>query len=175
MTDTRINGYAEAFLATAYAEGLLSEVEDELFRFARTFEASDELRFALTDQHVPAARRQQIVEDLLGGKATSVTVALISMAVSTGRAADLPKIVDEVVQRSAKGRGEAVAEVRSAVALSADQQTRLASALSTATGKQVTVRNVVDPSVIGGVVTTIDDDVLDGSIRTRLNQLREAF
>ncbi|HKY14551.1 MAG TPA: ATP synthase F1 subunit delta [Microthrixaceae bacterium] len=175
MSDTRITGYAEAVLAIAYAEGQLAEVEDELFRFARTLEGSDELRSALTDPHVPAARRQQIVEDLLGGKASSLTVALVSMIVGAGRAADLPKVVDEVVSRSAMGRGEAVAEVRSAVALSADQQNRLAAALADATGKQITIRNVVDPSVLGGVVTTIDDDVLDGSVRTRLNQLRDAF
>ena len=80
------------------------------------------------------------------------------------------------MQRSAADRGEAVAEVRSAVALTDEQIARLAAAaLKARTDLDVTVQNIVDPTVMGGVVTQIGDSVLDGSVRTRLNQLREAF
>jgi len=61
------------------------------------------------------------------------------------------------------------------VPLTEEQLARLADALKARTSKDVTVRNVVDPSVIGGVVTTIGDDVLDGSVRSRLAQLRDVF
>ena len=64
MSDARIDGYARALFEVARAEGTIDEVEDELFRFARSFESSDELRSALTDDQVPAAKRQAIVEDL---------------------------------------------------------------------------------------------------------------
>jgi F-type H+-transporting ATPase subunit delta len=175
MSDPRINAYAEAVLAVALGEGQLNQVEGELFRFGQVFESSDELRTTLSDQHLPVERRTQIVEDILEGKVSTATRSLVSMIVANGRAADLPAIIKQVTHRSASGRGEAVAEVRSAVALSDDQQNRLAEKLSATTGLQVTVRNVIDPSVVGGVVTTIGDDVLDGSVRTRLNRLREAF
>ncbi len=52
----RIGAYADAMFDVALAEGILSEVEDELFRFARAYEASDELRDALTDPHIPAGQ-----------------------------------------------------------------------------------------------------------------------
>ena len=65
--------------------------------------------------------------------------------------------------------------MRSAVALTADQSAKLEKALSSATGNEVTVKNVVDPSVIGGVLTQIGDEVIDGTIRSRLTQLRDAF
>ena len=65
----------------AHAEGASTEVEDELFRFARVFESSDELRSTLTDQHVPAGMRQAIIEDLLGGKASALTTNLVSFVV----------------------------------------------------------------------------------------------
>ena len=146
-----------------------------MFRLGRVYESNEELRSTLTDPRLPAARRQQIVEDLLDGKATTATVAIVSMIVGAGRSADLPKIAQDLVQRSASQRGEVVAEVRSAVALSDDQISRLAEALKARTSRDVTVKNVVDPSVMGGVVTQIDDAVLDGTVRTRLNQLREAF
>lgn len=175
MSDNRITAYADAAHSVAVAEGNLSEVEDELFRLARVFESNEELRSTLTDTHLPAARRQQIVEDLLEGRATTTTVAIVSMIVGAGRAADLPKIAQDLVQRSATDRGEVVAEVRSAVALTDEQIARLSEALKTRMNLDVTVKNVVDPSVMGGVVTQIGDSVLDGSVRTRLNQLRDAF
>lgn len=175
MSDNRITAYADAAFGIARAEGALAEVEDELFRLGRIYESNEELRSTLTDPRLPAARRQQIVEDLLDGKATAATVAIVSMIVGAGRSADLPRIAQDLVKRSASQRGEVVAEVRSAVALSDDQISRLAAALRTRTSLDVTVKNVVDPSVMGGIVTQIDDSVLDGTVRTRLNQLREAF
>ncbi|MFM7125955.1 MAG: FoF1 ATP synthase subunit delta, partial [Actinomycetota bacterium] len=85
MSDNRIDGYARALFEIARAEGTLDEVEDELFRLARTLETSDALRNALTDEKIPVARREGIVEDLLGGKVTSTTVQLVSMVVAGGR------------------------------------------------------------------------------------------
>jgi len=172
MSDNRIEGYARALFEVARAEGTLDEVEDELFRFARSYESSDALRNALTDEKIPAAKRQAIVEDLLGGKATSTTTQLVSMVVGSGRGRDLPAIVDKLVARASSAKNLEVAEVRTAVPLTDDQQTRLAAALTNATGKQLNLKVVVDPSVIGGIVATVGDTVIDGSVRTRIDQLK---
>ena len=172
MSDNRIEGYARALFEIARAEGTIDEVEDELFRFARSYESSDALRNALTDEQIPAAKRQAIVEDLLGGKATSTTTQLVSMVVGSGRGRDLPAIVDKLVARASSAKNLEVAEVRTAVALTPDQQTRLSAALTKATGKQLNLKVVVDPSVIGGIVATVGDTVIDGSVRTRIDQLK---
>ena len=171
-SDPRIEGYAKGLFEIANAEGTLDEVEDELFRFARSYESSEELRNALTDDLVPAARRQSIVEDLLGDKASPTTVQLVSMIVGSGRGRDLPAIVDRLVQRAAETKDAALAEVRTAVPLTDDQQDRLRAALANATGRNVTVKVVVDPAVLGGVVATIGDTVIDGTVRTHLDQLK---
>lgn len=175
MADDRTLAYAEALFAVARAEGTLGEVEDELFRFSQVLQGSDELREALTDPRIPASRRQQIVEDLLGGKASDTTVALVSMVVGTGRARDLPDIIAKLVEVSAAEAQKEVAEVRSAVPLNDDQRKRLAEALNKATGKQVEVKVIVDPSVMGGIVAQVGDTVIDGSVRSRLEQLKNAF
>lgn len=175
MADSKVIGYADALFSVAMAEGHLGQVEDELFRFAQALRSNDELRSTLVDQAVPAVRRQQIVEDLLGGKAMATTTALVSMVIGAGRAADLPAIVDALVERSAASRNKAVATIRSAVDLTIEQRERLASAINERTGKQVEVKVVIDPTVLGGVVTEIGDDIIDGSVRRRLNQLRESF
>ena len=175
MADDRTLAYAEALFGVARAEGTLAEVEEELFRFSQTLKGNDELRTALTDPGIPAARRQQIVEDLLGGRASSTTVALVSMVVGTGRARQLPAIIERLVEMSAAEANKEVAEVRSAVPLTDDQRDRLAKALEDATGKQVEVKVVVDPSVMGGIVAQVGDTVIDGSVRRRLDQLKNAL
>lgn len=173
MADGRITAYADALFEVAHAEGSLGEVEDELFRFSQTLQGSDELREALTDARIPALRRQQIVEDLLQGKASPATVSLVSMVVGMGRARQLPEIIAQLVERSAAEANKEVAEVRTAVGLSASQRERLVEALNKATGKQVTLKVVVDPSVMGGVVAQVGDTVIDGSVRGRLDQLKQ--
>ena len=173
--DDRIESYAEAMFGVARAEGTIDEVEDELFRFARALEGSDELREALTDPHIPASRRQQIVEDLLGPRATSTTTALVSMVVGIGRGRDLPAIIDSLVQKSAAAHDKAIAEVRTTVDLSAAQREQLAQAINKATGKVVELKVIIDPTILGGIVTTIGDTVIDGSVRTRLDQLKNAI
>ena len=175
MADSRVTGYADALCAVAAAEGDLAAVEDELFRFAQALRSDDQLGSTLADQGVPVSRRQQVVEDLLGGKASATTTALVSMVVGAGRATDLPAIVDALVERSAASRNKSVATVRSAIDLTAEQRDRLASAINTRTGRDVEIRVVIDPTVLGGVVTEIGDDIIDGSVRRRLNQLRESF
>ena len=175
MTDDRSHAYAEALLAVARSEGNLAEVEDELFRFARLLEANDDLRTTLTDASLPVSRRQQIVEDLLGGKAHPITTTLLSMVVGAGRARDLPAIIDELVRLSAAEGNREVAEVRSAVDLTDDQKQRLAAALEAKTGKQVELKVIIDPTVLGGLVAQVGDTVIDGSVKTRLQQLKTAF
>jgi len=173
--EDRIDGYANALFEVAQVEGSLESVENELFALARALESNDDLRSTLTDEAIPAERRQGIVEDLLGNRASPVTTALVSFVVGSGRARDLPAIIDRLVGRAAQAKNKVVAEVRTAVPLTDDQRTRLADALGKATGKSVEVKAIVDRSVLGGVVAQIGDTVIDGSVRSRLEQLREAI
>lgn len=171
----RTDLYAQAMVSVIWAEGSANEVTDELFRLARVVEGNDELRTTLEDRSLPAARRQQVVEDLLAGKAHPVTSSLLSLVVANGRVRELGAIVDRVVALSASQTNRQIAEVRSAVELDDDQKRRLAEALKASTGLDVEVVVVVDPSVMGGIVTQIGDTVIDGSVRSRLTQLRENF
>lgn len=175
MADDRTTAYAEALFAVAQAEGPLAEIEDELFRVAQVIKGNDELRDKLGDPHIPVAIRQQIVVDLLDGKAQVATVNLVSMVVGNGRIRDLPAIVDALVARTAQEANKEVAEVRSAITLTADQKSRLADALGSATGKQIDLRVIVDPSLKGGLVAQVGDTVFDGSVSRRLDQLKNAL
>jgi F-type H+-transporting ATPase subunit delta len=171
----KVTAYARALLEVAQAEGQVDRLENELFKVARTFEGNDALRSTLTDQTVPVERRAGVVEELLGKRAHPLTTAMVSFIVASGRAHDLPAIADAFVGDAAELRSEAVAEVRTAYPLDQDQIDRLATALGKATNKKVTVKVIIDPSVLGGIFARVGDTVIDGSVRSRLDQLRESL
>jgi F-type H+-transporting ATPase subunit delta len=174
-TEALIGGYAQALFAVARAENALPAVEDELYAFGKALEQHTDLRESLTDAALPVENKKAVVADLLGGRANPVTVNLLGFVIDAGHARQLPKIVDELARMASAEREHALAEVRSAVDLSPDQRERLAKALSRATGRQVDVKVVVDPSVVGGVIARVGDEVFDGSIASRLVDARQAL
>lgn len=172
MTE-KVEEYAAGLAKLAEAEGELNRVADELYQLGRTVESSDQLRSTLSDRTIPASRRIGILEDLLGASASPVTINLVSMLVVAGRGSHIGPIADELIRQAAESRGQAVAEVRSAVTLNDDQRGRLKSALSSATGMNIDIVVAVDPEILGGVVAQVGDTVFDGSVRTRLEKMKE--
>jgi F-type H+-transporting ATPase subunit delta len=173
--DDRIGGYATAVVAVAEAEGALVKVEDELFTFAKAVEQSPQLREAVTNRALPVENRIELVRDVLGDRVHPATLSLVSFLIEADRARDLTKIAERVVAIAAEQRQHEVAEVRSAVPLSDAQRERLAQALSRATGRQVEVKVVVDPTVVGGVVARVGDEVFDGSVASRLEDAKQVL
>jgi F-type H+-transporting ATPase subunit delta len=171
--DERIAGYASGILEIARGEGELDRVEDELFKVAQALGQSDELRSTLTNPQLPLEKKQAIVDELLGSRASATTVGLVQFIIAQDRASELPAIATAFVEQAAATREQAVAEVRSAVALDEATVERLAVALGKATGKNVEVKVIVDESVIGGIVARVGDTVIDGSIASRFDTLRQ--
>lgn len=168
-----IRGYAEALFSVVKAEGELDRVEDELYRFGKVLESNHELKQALSDRSIDRSQRTKILDKLLAGKVSPHTLALLSMVVEQGRGKQLPEIVQQLSSLAAEAREAVVAEVRSAVPLDDTQQEQLADALSKATKKKVEVKVIVDPSVLGGLVAQVGDTVIDGTIKHRLDKLKE--
>ncbi len=176
VTDNgRIGGYASALFDLATAEGANERTERELHTISQALAKSDELRDALTNLQLPADRKQAIIDDLLGSRASDLVRGLVSFIVGQGRGSDLSAIVDEFIAKSAASRSKAVAEIRSAIPLDQATIDRLTRALSQATGKELEVRSVVDPDVIGGIVAKVGDTVFDGSVARRLSSVRQAL
>jgi F-type H+-transporting ATPase subunit delta len=173
-TDSLISGYAEALFRVVQAEGELDRVEDELFRFGKLLESNHELKQALSDKSIDRARRIKVLEELLSDTVSQHTLGLLSFVVEQGRARQLPQILAQLSDLAAEAKNSVVAEVRSAVPLDATQREALAKALSRATNKKVEVKVLVDPSVVGGVVAKVGDTIIDGTVKRRLEQLKES-
>jgi F-type H+-transporting ATPase subunit delta len=161
-----------ALAQAADAAGQLDDLEDELFRFGRVVEANAALRAALTSARLPASRRLELVGALLGRKVTKPTLRLVSEAVAHPRGRSLEGSLQSYARLAAAHRERLIAEVRVAVPLTAGQRRRLAAALRSAYGLQVHLNVVLDPDVLGGMSVRIGDELIDGSIASRLAELR---
>jgi F-type H+-transporting ATPase subunit delta len=150
----------------------LDDLEDELFRFGRVVNGEPELRSMLSSPFVPAERKHELLEALLAGKVTEQTLRLVTQAAEHGRGRSLDASLEEYAQLAAERRERLVAEVHVAVALTAQQRRRLAAALAASYGREVHLNVVLDPRVIGGVSVQIADELIDGSMASRLAGLR---
>ncbi|MDQ2726351.1 MAG: ATP synthase F1 subunit delta [Actinomycetota bacterium] len=169
----RADGYASAILGPVRDSEGLVDVEDDLFRFSRIVLGSEELLEALTDSRTPAEPRRGLVHDLLSSKAAEASTRLAAYAVTVSRPRDYVALLTALVERVAEESQRRVAEVRAAIELTDEQQQRLGAALGRILGHEVDVRVVVDRSVLGGFVASVGDSVVDGSVRHRLEKLRE--
>jgi F-type H+-transporting ATPase subunit delta len=175
LKDQKSLGYARALFEIARSEGDLERVADELFRVARTLEAEHELRQTLTDITVPAEAKEKLLSNLLGERVSPHTLNILTFVVRMGKARQLVDIADELARLAEEESKREIGEVRAAVPLDEAMTRRLGEALSTATGKSVAVKVIVDPSVIGGVVARVGDLVIDGSVRHKLELLRDVM
>ncbi len=168
----RVAGYAAAVFETVTVAEL-EEIEDQLFRFARTVESNRRLRGALGDRDLPVSVRQQVIAELLGTQVLPATKRLAAYAVSGGRARDVVATLDALVEGAAAARGWRVARVHSADQVGEAQRLELGDALAHLAGNPVDLQVIIDPYLLGGVVVQVGDLLVDSSTRHRLTELRE--
>jgi F-type H+-transporting ATPase subunit delta len=172
LTDAVEQLAVQAIVAAAEAEGHLDDLEDELFRFGRIVASAPELRIALTNPFASAEAKRQLLSGLLSGRVTPQSLRLITEAAVSPLGRSLDVSLEEYARLAARRRERLVAEVHVAVPLSGDQRARLAAALATAYGHQVHLNVVIDPKVAGGMTVRIGDELIDGSVATRLATAR---
>ena len=161
-----------AVVTQADRAGRLDALEDELFRFARTVAGNPALRDALADRTAPDADRASLVSRLLVDKASPEAIQLARRAAVSPRGVRAEKLLEEWVEVAAKRREQFVAHVVSAHPLTEQQRDRLAAGLARQYGRAIRVNAEVDPDLVGGLRIKVGDDVIDGSISTRLAEAR---
>jgi F-type H+-transporting ATPase subunit delta len=166
---------AQAAFEEATREGTLDEVEDELFRFARIIDRAPGLRSALTDPAMPVENKRDLVHTLLANKVTPVTATLVESVVLAPRGRPADRAIDELAAQAAARRQRQIAVVRVAIPLDEDLRDRLAAALEQALGHAVRLQVETDPSVVGGIVVRVGDELIDGSVIRRLAQARRGL
>ncbi len=164
-----------ALFLRAERTGELDEVEDQIFRFGRIIDSSPELTLALDNPAGDTGAKAMLVERLLQGKAHSLTIELLTALARDPRGRTFAHGVEQLVAQAAQRKDKIVAIVTSPVELSAEQRNRLIAGLARIYGRAVAVHTQVDPSIKGGLLVRVGDEVIDGSVAGRLAAVKSAL
>jgi F-type H+-transporting ATPase subunit delta len=158
----------EAAFDAALARGELDNVEDELFRFGRIVAADADLSRILGDRSAPSAGKSQLLDRLVSQRVSPATALLLRNVLTTSHVGNAENAVERLSEAASRRRGQDVAHVTTAVGLTAAQERRLTEVLGRLYGREIGLQVTVDPTVLGGLVVRVGDEVIDGSIAHRL-------
>ena len=165
----------EAEATAANAEGVLDRVQDELFVFSRSLGTNQELRLILGDRLGSAEGKQQLIASLLGGKAAPSTVRLLTHLVNGLAWRSIDAVEEIYIDAVAARRNRLIVLVSTRSPLSEAQIEKLSQVMSKQVGQPVHLNFHIDPSVIGGVSIRFADEIVDGTISTRLAEAGRAL
>ncbi|WP_336645221.1 F0F1 ATP synthase subunit delta [Microbacterium sp. USHLN186] len=168
-----IDGIEELAIRTAAKAASGDDVAGELFGFSRVVAANPELELALGSRLGDASAKGALVEKVLDGAASPAAVLIASSLVRNPRERRVRQVLGRAIDIVAAQSGRTVATVYTAAALTAQQQTRLRDVLARRYGGEISINQVIDATVVGGLRVQIADDVIDGSISARLADLRQ--
>jgi F-type H+-transporting ATPase subunit delta len=165
----------EGSLIGAEKDGVIDDVEDQLFRFGRILDANGDLEQALGQRSVPVENRLALLDGLIGDRVQPVTRSLLDGVLRIPRSSSMYASVDQLVDLAARRRSRSVAIVTAPVPLTAEQEQRLANTLARIYGRQIAISVDVDRSVLGGLHIKVGDDEIDGTMAGRLEQASRRF
>ncbi len=163
-------GVLAVVISAEHAAGL-DNLEDELFRFGRVVTGDPRLRDAISNTQVPTAHRQQLVRSLLEAKASPAATQLAVRAVAS-RERSYEAALDGYQKVAADRQHRVVAVVRTAIELTTAEHDQLVAALRRMYDRDVHINVVVDPAVLGGIRVELGDEVIDGTVASRLDEAR---
>ena len=161
----------QALLEIAERENKVDDVEDQLFRFSRILDAQPRLAILLGDYGVPVEGRVELLRNVLdtaSGRVNPIVVSLLTQTVQLLRGQSAEEAVQFLAEVAVARRGEIVAQVSAAAELSDDQRTRLTDVLTRIYGHPVTVQLQIDAELLGGLLISVADEVIDGTLASRL-------
>jgi ATP synthase F0 subunit b/ATP synthase F1 delta subunit len=161
----------QALLEVAEREDKVDEVEEQLFRFSRILDVQPRLGILLGDYAVPVDGRVGLLRKVLDStsrRVNPIVVSLLTQTVELLRGQPAEEAIQFLAKVAVARRGEIVAQVAAAADLSDAQRTRLTEVLARIYGHPVTVQLQTDPELLGGLLIAVADEVIDGTLSSRL-------
>jgi len=165
--------YAHALFQVALEEGATDTVGAELASLEKLRVEDPSFLEFLVSPEVATGRKTEFIDTVFGARLSEQTVRFLHLLVEKKRIEGLPEACREFARLGEEHRGLVRAQVRTAVALSSEQESRLKRDLDRLTGKQVLIEKVVDPALLGGIVVNLGNRVIDQSLRRGLRRMRE--
>ena len=167
--------YARALGELAEEADALEQVEADLARLAQAVREDRQIRLVIESERVPAETKRELLLKLAGDESHKLTQLFVRLIVQKRRAAYIEEMYDAFVAYADEVRGVVEIEIQSATRLQDADVQKLVDGLSAYTGKQVRIKNVEVPEILGGIVARVGDLVIDGSVARRLERLKETL
>ena len=163
--------YAEAMFDLALKQNTLDRTLDDVQGLGQLF-SKHTLAYLLREPKVPLQRKETVLRETLSTRVLPTSLNLALLVVQRGLVELMPNIATELQQMVFDYKNQAVAEVTTAAPLDEKQQALVKQALEQQTGKTILLQTRVNPEILGGVVARVGDQVIDGSVRQRLQMLK---
>lgn len=168
--------YAKAILDLAAEKKKVEKIEADMKDLGAMLDASDDLRALVHDPRISKTKQQDVVQALVSkAKLQDITKNFLNVLIENRRLNILDAVIKRVHQDLAEMRGERVAKIKVAQDMSAKQVKELEAALAKASGTAITLDVQVDPSLLGGMVITLDSRMIDDSVAGKLERLKLAM
>jgi len=164
--------YAGAMFGLAIKQNTLDRTRDDVREMGELF-ALRKLAYLLREPKIPTKRKETALRQALEDKVLPTSLNLALLVVQRELVDIMPNIAREFEQMVLDYRNEAIAQVTTAAQLDGAQKTTVKQALEKLTNKKILMETRVDPSILGGVVARVGDQIIDGSVRQRLSALQQ--
>jgi F-type H+-transporting ATPase subunit delta len=169
--DSGARRYAEAAFQVASRDGTFDDWRQQLDAAAQVI-ADDRARAILANPAIPTERRAEVLTKLLGSRTSPPVQNLIQLLLRRGRIEELPRVATEFARLDDQRQDITHATATSAAPLDPDEIRDLTARLEQSTGGRIALDVEVDPSLLGGLIVRVGDRLIDGSVRGRLERLR---
>ena len=166
-------GYARALFEMAQAEGVVGRIEEELFRLRELLKKNPDLLEFLKDPNVKHEGKRQALAALFQGRVHPLVLNTLITLSDLDRAGRVLHVIEEFDTSADDARQNVSGEITTAITLDDATLKRLATELSRITGKSVQLFQRIDPAILGGAIIKVGEQIIDGSLRRKLDQIKE--
>jgi F-type H+-transporting ATPase subunit delta len=167
--------YAQAVLDSAESKGCLKQVADDFAMMQTSINDSKDLKALLKSPIVKNDKKYEILKQIFESKVSKETILLVDLLVRKGRAEVFADVISEFQVLMNEKNGIITVKVETAIEMNDALKSTLTKKLESITSKKVLLDSKINPSLIGGFTARIGDTVLDGSIRRKLDRLKDEF
>jgi F-type H+-transporting ATPase subunit delta len=170
---TSVKRYAQAVFEIALESDKLEEWQSNLGKIAQLVQDT-EFMALVENPKLPFELKAKLVQEILG-KINPMALNLVYLLIAKGKLKNAGQIADEYERLLNNHYGIKSAEVTTAIALDATERERLSHYLEAIVGKKIRFNTQIDPDILGGFIARIDDSLIDGSIRNKLEMLKKSL
>jgi F-type H+-transporting ATPase subunit delta len=164
--------YSSALFEVALEENMIDPILAEYAVVKQSIDDNPDFYEILVSPRVPLEEKKQILDTTYGNQISEILLNFFKLLMDKKRSQAILEVYDDFKALVDDHKGNVVAKVESVIELSAEEIKNLEDKLNTLTGKNVSVNNVINPDIMGGLVVKVGDKIIDGSVRRKLDSMK---